>query len=834
MGKNGKKRQRKRVAREDRKNLRLWAEGARESILTPHLDAYQAALDQGRRQERKFLKSVCREFHARVNWRTKDHEEPIVLDWDPSAMEVVEELSGDDERARAARVDELNKRIRRWFLYRLRKLRKQKPSSGLDPTKDPYAVLLGKLSGLAAPPKARQAYQQFMHESYNTKVAPVVAEQWEAQRIENTTLAEKTKEPKAGFRAQVARQVFSELPESERAAIADRAKQEASDARAAYTAALKSPPSQSAAARQKCIDGLPDFVAPILQGINQHTGLHVTLLVGGPIPEFGGDIRTVHLSYGRNRTALAQHWPQWDKARFSENVSKFMIEYLHTAYSKSCRHNKMTSLAYTHDHLAAQDCAQSALAAPDLTGAAYTISADANNEDDESDSDSSDPSSDSSSSESSSDEEEEEATRARKKRKLSGGKEKQSTARRAKAQSVADDIENRPPPAPRPSVQYQGITEEERQQNIARNKKLLAQLQSDISADMQTLKTSMGGKAKGKRTARPRAEASRKSQRLAAPVQPAPDNSTPAAESAPSSSNAPSPSAPSLSSSNPASSDPASSGPSSSDPASSGPSSSDPASSGPSSSDPASSNPSFSDPASLDDSLNDDHSHDSIPEPHLSHPPAEPVTNQLPPVSHAAQLAISSNLPIPPPPHSPPDLSFTPCPPKAAPWFVEAYKAMTNAEFGSNYQALVAAWTRMEAASRFEHGPSNLPARLRPKPIGVWISSSRRTEPIVTDPTAFATQWKTWWDSLQPDWRKKDKDGCWSITDGYGGGGREWGPLYQWGVNGVLSVVASLLFWGRAVQGNPELRCVWDDAVTDVTWMFEGMAIYYEMFKGKF
>ncbi|KAK6974551.1 hypothetical protein R3P38DRAFT_3239409 [Favolaschia claudopus] len=251
MAKKGKKRQRKRVAREDRKNLRLWAEGARESILKPHLDKYQAALDQGRRQERKYLKSVCREFHARAHRRTQDHEEPVVLDWDPTAMEVVETLSEEDERVRAARVDELNKRIRRWFTYRLRKLRKQKPSSGLDPTKDPYAVLLGKLSGLSAPPKARQAYQQFMHESYEDKVAPVVTERWEEERSQNTTVAERTKEPKAGFRAQVARQVFSQLPESERAAIANRAKQEAADAKAAYTASLKSPPSESPAARQK-------------------------------------------------------------------------------------------------------------------------------------------------------------------------------------------------------------------------------------------------------------------------------------------------------------------------------------------------------------------------------------------------------------------------------------------------------------------------------------------------------------------------------------------------------------------------------------------------------
>jgi hypothetical protein len=44
---NGQKRQRKRVPKESRKNLRLWAEGARETILMPHIDGYTMALTLG-------------------------------------------------------------------------------------------------------------------------------------------------------------------------------------------------------------------------------------------------------------------------------------------------------------------------------------------------------------------------------------------------------------------------------------------------------------------------------------------------------------------------------------------------------------------------------------------------------------------------------------------------------------------------------------------------------------------------------------------------------------------------------------------------------------------
>ncbi|KAJ7028873.1 hypothetical protein C8F04DRAFT_1188146, partial [Mycena alexandri] len=193
------KRVRPPVPKEERKNLRLWAEGVRETILTPHIDSYTAALNLGWHQERKYLKGVCREFHARVDWRVEDWDEPTLRPWTPNTLIPVEQLSEADETAKCARIKTLNARIRRWFTYRIRRLRKHRISAGLDPTKDPYAVLLAKLS-------ARQAFQQFMHESYQEKIAPVVTTRWEEERENNSQASERTKEPKAGFRTKVARE----------------------------------------------------------------------------------------------------------------------------------------------------------------------------------------------------------------------------------------------------------------------------------------------------------------------------------------------------------------------------------------------------------------------------------------------------------------------------------------------------------------------------------------------------------------------------------------------------------------------------------------------------
>jgi hypothetical protein len=56
--------------------------------------------------------------------------------------------------------------------------------------KDPFAVLLAKLSGLSAPPKTQQAFQQYMHECYNNSIAPFVAEQWIEEHSKNNAIAE--------------------------------------------------------------------------------------------------------------------------------------------------------------------------------------------------------------------------------------------------------------------------------------------------------------------------------------------------------------------------------------------------------------------------------------------------------------------------------------------------------------------------------------------------------------------------------------------------------------------------------------------------------------------
>ncbi|KAJ7106114.1 hypothetical protein C8R43DRAFT_1140601 [Mycena crocata] len=311
----------------------MWAEGARETVLSPHIAAYTDALERGWRAERDYLLVVCNEFHAKINWRLEDYEEPELPlpEYDQFAIPVREELSDEDvTRKRTSFFFSFHpQRITRWLKYRAWRLRR---AVKMDRTRDPWAVYLAKLAGINAPPKARQAFQQYMHESYDTEIAPAVEARWAAVSCvtaDGSSLQSK-KGPDAPFRAQVTRNLFKELSEDKQRELQVRAKDEAKTARKEYIAAMKKGPSKNPEDRQKCIDNLGAFMSTLLC---VYTGLYSFAVFGGPIPEFGGELRTFHVSHGRNHGGSACQFPYWAKERFNRDILDFMKEWLETAFS---------------------------------------------------------------------------------------------------------------------------------------------------------------------------------------------------------------------------------------------------------------------------------------------------------------------------------------------------------------------------------------------------------------------------------------------------------------------------------------------------------------------
>ena len=100
----------RRTIYESKASLKAWATGARESVLAPYVEAYADALDLGWLSEWRYWDSVYKEYHARIDWRLKGHEEPALPlpTYDPNAIPIEEDLSPPDSIKKIERIKIVN------------------------------------------------------------------------------------------------------------------------------------------------------------------------------------------------------------------------------------------------------------------------------------------------------------------------------------------------------------------------------------------------------------------------------------------------------------------------------------------------------------------------------------------------------------------------------------------------------------------------------------------------------------------------------------------------------------------------------------------------------
>ncbi|KAJ7154384.1 hypothetical protein C8R43DRAFT_855276, partial [Mycena crocata] len=220
--------------------------------------------------------------------------------------------------------------------------------------------------------------------------------------------------------------------------------------------------------------------------------------------------------------------------------------------------------------------------------------------------------------------------------------------------------------------------------------------------------------------------------------------------------------------------------------------------------------------------------------------PTPPLAARTPAPTPAPTVHVAWNAPIlgaSPPTHvivtpitpTVPTSVAPACPRGAPEWFSNALNEMTKVDLGAHFHALLTAWTRIEAACKFEELRETLTSTGRPIQVTRWINSARGERKArgleVTKPDEYAVIWWEWYNLMQPGWRTTESDGkTWQTGGEYG---TDWDTLCFWGRNGVLSIVAGLYFWGCGVATLPEKRDAWEAAVNDVAWLFEGLAAFH-------
>nr|GAT43376.1 predicted protein [Mycena chlorophos] len=129
----------------------------------------------------------------------------------------------------------------------------------------------------------------------------------------------------------------------------------------------------------------------------------------------------------------------------------------------------------------------------------------------------------------------------------------------------------------------------------------------------------------------------------------------------------------------------------------------------------------------------------------------------------------------------------------------------------SSWGALVEKWWNWEKTCGFVVSTESHDAAKRPTEVGWWVSRGRRRTPNVANTSEFAAEWLAWWRSIRPV-----------------EGDEDWSKLDVPGQNGMLNVLACLVWWAAAEEAEEagKRSKEWKEAVDDVDSALERMTAW--------
>ncbi|KAJ7024568.1 hypothetical protein C8F04DRAFT_921610, partial [Mycena alexandri] len=130
---------------------------------------------------------------------------------------------------------------------------------------------------------------------------------------------------------------------------------------------------------------------------------------------------------------------------------------------------------------------------------------------------------------------------------------------------------------------------------------------------------------------------------------------------------------------------------------------------------------------------------------------------------------------------------------------------------GGEWSMITELWWSLEKSTGFVSLTKGFSATGRPDEIKLWVKYARKGTPAVRDVTAFASNLRTWWKSINPKWRVGADGELKQAEEG------EWTELEAPGANGFLNVLIALRWWKEKAGDDPK----WANSVADVTWVSE-------------
>ncbi|KAL0958881.1 hypothetical protein HGRIS_014197 [Hohenbuehelia grisea] len=144
---------------------RNWAKGERLTFLTAHIGPYREACLRGCAKGREYLENVVNEYFKRFHWR-------LPLKQDPSPDDTYdhdEALSSQDKKKKGNLIAQMKISIPNWIQYRAQKTDTTLQNLNKASSSDPFAILLGNLTGLGTKPdKLRCGWQQWLKQEFDS------------------------------------------------------------------------------------------------------------------------------------------------------------------------------------------------------------------------------------------------------------------------------------------------------------------------------------------------------------------------------------------------------------------------------------------------------------------------------------------------------------------------------------------------------------------------------------------------------------------------------------------------------------------------------------------
>ena len=106
-----------------------------------------------------------------------------------------------------------------------------------------------------------------------------------------------------------------------------------------------------------------------------------------------------------------------------------------------------------------------------------------------------------------------------------------------------------------------------------------------------------------------------------------------------------------------------------------------------------------------------------------------------------------------------------------------------------------------------------------------WLKRKASIEEVPTiDMSLYPSDWRAWWVSVMPSWRRLADIGDWPLGRQVPTNGEPWKAAYRFGPHGVHQLIVGLFWWKSYVGGSDVQRKEYLSAMEDVLWVLQHLS----------